>query len=286
MQFYAPADSSKFLREFSRPARNFEHIDKWKATELRAFLLYGGDRALAMPEVNLPPVLISAFRCLSIAVRLLSDPVFYTTCNEFAMSLITCFVDSCVEFFGDHFVSLIVHLLLHLPEECLKFGPLDRFSCWKYENTLKSIKKRCRNFKTPLTALMNQLKVKSTFVSKPGRDFMRTSSAVTCIRPIRGSGMVMGNYYKTIFYKNHVLTIYPPDCYFYSKNKVFRIKEIVQTANEGVKMICHTFDRAESAYYITTSTDRFESSRIGIMKLKEKSYNLQIIHLANLNIKA
>ena len=127
--------------------------------------------------------------------------------------------------------------------------------------------------------------MKSTFVSKPGRDFMRTSSAVTCIRPIRGSRMVMGNYFKTIFYMNHVLTIYPPDCYFYSKNKVFRIKEIVQTANEGVKMICHTFDRAESAFYITTSSGRFESSRIGIMKLKEKSYDLQIIPLCEFEYK-
>ena len=57
------SESTKFPREFSRPARNFEHFDQWKATEFRMFVLYGGDMALGGSGTGIPSVLVTAFRC-------------------------------------------------------------------------------------------------------------------------------------------------------------------------------------------------------------------------------
>ena len=75
-QIYATS-GSKFPREFSRSPRNFEHLDRWKATEYRNFLLYGGDMAIGSPEVGVPTILVIAFRCLVLSIRILSDLTLY-----------------------------------------------------------------------------------------------------------------------------------------------------------------------------------------------------------------
>ena len=72
---------SRFPREFARYPRNFEHLDQWKATELRNFLLYGGDLAIASPELGVPPVIVNSFRCLMLAIRILSDRNIYLACH-------------------------------------------------------------------------------------------------------------------------------------------------------------------------------------------------------------
>ena len=274
--------SSKNPREFSRSVRNFEHFDMWKCTELRAFLLYGGDIAMGYPAAGVPPVLVTAFRCFSMAIRLLSDPATYIRYNQFAKSLLVCFVDTTTEYFGRHFISLIVHLLLHLPDECMKYGQLDRFSCWKFENALKSIKKRCRNYKTPLKALANQLRYKSTFISRSSRASQHGGAGIHLIRPYEPEADVKvldGESFKTLFLKNFVLTIEHPDCYFMSKSRqVYVIRDIVKPQNgPGTMFVCQSFDKTEYAYYVPTAEYRVESTEIGIKKLSKLNPNVHLI---------
>ena len=280
--------SSKIPREFSRQPKNFEHIDLWKATELRTFLLYGGDIAIACPGGGVPPVLVTAFRCFSMAIRLLSDPETYVRYNRFAQALLVCFVDTSTEYFGKHFVVLIVHILLHLADECMKFGPLDRFSCWKFENALKSLKKRCRNYKTPLKALANQLRYKSTFISKPSREPHYEGSDARLARRSRmclpSSLLINGVSYRTIFYKNIVLTVDFPDCFFQSQTRqIYRIQEIIKSDAAGgtIYLICQSFDKIDYAYYVPTQEYRVESSQIGIKRLQNLNPNVHIVTLAD-----
>ena len=171
----------------------------------------------------------------------------------------------------------MVHLLSHLSAECIKFGPLDRFSCWKYENTLKSLKERCRNFKTPLTALANQMRAKSTFTSQASAWPLSRSCGILLKRMYEGLHLLSGEAYKTVVYKNHVLTVDAPDCYFMdSKMRVFMIKDIVRTG-AGVKLLCQHYDRTTSAYYLPTEPGRFESSELGIVELQHASEDYKII---------
>lgn len=51
-----------------------------------------------------------------------------------------------------------MHGLIHLPADCLLHGPLDTFSCFKYENYLYEIKKRIQTTKHPLQQICNRLK--------------------------------------------------------------------------------------------------------------------------------
>ena len=273
--------SSKAPREFSRQSKDFTHFDAWKATELRQFLLYGGDMAIACPGGGVPPVLVTAFRCLSMAIRLLSDPGTYIRYNQFAKALLVCFVDTSTEYFGKHFMSLIVHILLHLGDECMKFGPLDKFACWKFENTLKSIKKRCRNFKTPLKALANQLRYKSTFVSKPSRDPHYGGNGVHLVRRMCGPGsrFLDGELYRTVFFKNFVLTPDFPDNHFQTQSRqIYAIEEIISTGT-GTKLICKSYDKVECAYYVPTKEHRVESTEIGIKRLRVPNPNVHVIDI-------
>ena len=273
---------SSFPREFTCSARDFVNFDKWKPTEFRMFVNYGGDMALSGSGTGVPSVLVTAFRCFTMAVRLLSDPTLYIPYIKFARALLHCFVDSCVAYFGKHFVTLIVHVMLHLPDECIKHGPLDSFSCWRFENTLKSLKKRCRNFKTPLGALATQLSQKSTFISKPSRNFQGNTSEVFLKCPVltRLERPVLdGQSYKTVFYKNHAITIDTPDCYFMSKTKqVYMILDIIHTSI-GTQLICNQYDKVCYAYYVPTATGRFESSTLGVLRLLHLNDNLEIIDL-------
>jgi hypothetical protein len=62
-----------YPREFTRVPRNFEHYEKWKATELRMFLLYGGDIIIRSLGNLIKKDLIEAFQSFCLAIRILSD---------------------------------------------------------------------------------------------------------------------------------------------------------------------------------------------------------------------
>ena len=205
--------------------------------------------------------------------------------NQFALSLLTCFVDNSAAFFGRQFVSLAVHSLLHLPDECRRIGPLDEFSCWKYENALKTLKKRCKNYKHPIQALANQLRYKSSFMSKPSRVLPSSTYGVSLIRPhlgylTDGVKLIDGQSYKTAFYRNYVLTLTPPDCYFMSFSKqIYQILDIVLTKGSGTKLICKQFVRTESAFYVPTDEHRFEASELGIHLLLSRCETVHCIDI-------
>ena len=60
-------------REFTRRVtRDFSHLDKWKATEYRSFLLYGGEECFRMASVHKD--LVRAMIVLSYGIRMISDP--------------------------------------------------------------------------------------------------------------------------------------------------------------------------------------------------------------------
>ena len=178
-------------------------------------------------------------------------------------------------------MTLVVHYLQHLPDECRKLGPLDTFSCFKYENTLKSLKMRCRSFKSPMSNLANQLRIKSTFVSKASRAFMTGKPVTTLKRQHEGSGLLAGEYYQTVVHHHHILTIKDPDCYFYTRDKAFyKISEIVKT-ELGVIFICWRFTKLEAAYSIPTAGNtKFESSVVGVFKLLQISEEKELVEIS------
>jgi hypothetical protein len=153
----------------------------------------------------------------------------------------------------------------------MKFGPLDSFSCFKFENTLGSLKGLVSSTKAPLKSFGNNMRNKSTFVSKASRNFMNFHEIPALKCPILGDLVAAqkgGEAYKTVYYKNVSLCITKPDCFFAtSRTAIYRCKNIIQNPDGSVSLIARKFDKLTTAYYIPTDAHRFNSSELGVYRL-------------------
>jgi len=139
--------SSWVPQEFARWPRAVCEVDRWKATEFRLFLLYTG--AVTLPGI-LPQVVYNHFMLLSVGITLLVSPVHCQIHNEYAHSLLVSFVQSASTLYGDDFVVYSMHGLVHLANDVKRYGSLDDFSAFPFENELKNLKQLVRTAGNPL----------------------------------------------------------------------------------------------------------------------------------------
>ncbi|EZA60110.1 hypothetical protein X777_15268, partial [Ooceraea biroi] len=132
--------------EFARKPRTLDDIDRWKATELRQFLLYTG---IVILKSTIPPIWYNHFLSLSMAIRIMANPQICTSFLHYAHSLLLYFVSNYGTIYGEKYLSHNVHNFLHIVNDVKTFGCLDNFSCFKYENNMQKIKKNCINVESP-----------------------------------------------------------------------------------------------------------------------------------------
>jgi hypothetical protein len=139
--------------EFSRLPRPLDDIEYYKATKLRAFLLYTGQIIL---KSNLNKKFYSHFLILVYAIKIL---MCAETClfNDLASQLLKQFVKDYSNLYGSHLITYNVHSLIHLPMFVLIHGPLNNFNCFPYENYLYDIKKSIKSIKHPLQEICNRI---------------------------------------------------------------------------------------------------------------------------------
>lgn len=138
--------------DFARKPRGIEEIGRFKATELRQFLLYTGPVVL---KNVLSKSCYQHFMVLSIAMTILlsSD---YSEYLEYARQLLKYFVQTFQQIYGVAFMSHNIHGLLHLADDYENYGPLDNCSCFPFENYMKFIKKSLRKNEKPLQQLIRR----------------------------------------------------------------------------------------------------------------------------------
>lgn len=150
--------------EFARKPREFQDVDKWKATEFRQILLYTG---IVVMKPILSQIYYDHFVTLSVAIRILSDPQLCQTLNAYANSLLLWFVSNYGNLYGDEYLSYNVHNLLHLANDVQTFGPLDNFSCFKYENHMQKLKKKLHQSGKPLEEIYNRISEEAQIPIRP-----------------------------------------------------------------------------------------------------------------------
>jgi hypothetical protein len=147
--------------DFSRVPRSLTEVARWKATEFRLFLLYTGPVVL---KSILTDECYSHFICLNVCFRILLDP--YIKNNElinFCGRVLTYFVKKFGKLYGNQFISHNVHGLLHVVDDFKKYGPLDKCSCFPFENYLKNLKKMVRKSEKPLEQVVKRYTEYLTF---------------------------------------------------------------------------------------------------------------------------
>lgn len=143
--------------EFARQPRGLEELDRWKATELRQFLLYTG---IVVLKPRLHKRVYNHFLLLSMAVSILlsDDETKRTTYLQYARNLLEKFVRDARAIYGDTFTVYNVHGLLHLTDDVDHFHcSLNDISAFPFENFLQDIKKLVKNGHNPLVQVAKRL---------------------------------------------------------------------------------------------------------------------------------
>lgn len=130
-------------KDFCRRPRFLRDVKFWKATEFRNFLLYSGP--IVLKNVILDNM-FNNFMSLHVAIIILVSSTF-TKIQEnivYAQELIEYFIKTFQITYGKEFMSHNFHNLLHLCEDVKKYGHLDKFSAFKFENFMTSVKRKIR----------------------------------------------------------------------------------------------------------------------------------------------
>ena len=147
--------NGKLPSEFARQPRSLSELDRWKATELRQFLLYTGPLVL---KSVVPNQLYYHFLALSISIGILlnSNDEIRHVYQDYAKELLQYFVNDASRIYGETFTVYNVHGLIHLPED-LHFGSLNEISAFPFENYLQRLKKYVRNGNNPVVQVSKRL---------------------------------------------------------------------------------------------------------------------------------
>jgi len=141
-------------RDFCRRPRSLAEIDRWKATEFRLFLLYTGPIAI---RSFVSEIVYKHFLLLSVASFILSSPELCLQYCDYAESLLKLFVSNIAKIYGKDMLVYNIHGLLHLAADVRRYGPLENFSAFPFENKLKDIKKLVRKPSNPLQQVIRRL---------------------------------------------------------------------------------------------------------------------------------
>lgn len=127
--------------EFARKSRTLDDVLHFKATEVRQFLLYTG---IVILIDYLSPEAYAHFLKLSIAYRLLSTKIGPENL-QLAREFLEEFVAEFTTFLEKEFLRYNVHSLLHLADDVELHGPLTSYSCYKFEDKIRHIKRMIRS---------------------------------------------------------------------------------------------------------------------------------------------
>ncbi|XP_067214679.1 uncharacterized protein [Linepithema humile] len=221
---------SKWIpKEFPRKPRSLDDLPRWKATELRLFLLYVGPIALhgILSRDNL-----QHFNVLHCAIRILCHSTDFLHNNEYSRDLLIHFVKICKQLYGEDSIIYNVHNLIHLSEDVLKYGPLDNFSAFPFENYMQTIKKMLRKAEKPLQQLYNR-------ISKINAELKITDNeSIYPILKKKFREILPANCkraHRVIQFKDFILTAKKPDnCCYLKDNTIVVIKHICYNGDTAV----------------------------------------------------
>ncbi|XP_077516781.1 uncharacterized protein LOC144127763 [Amblyomma americanum] len=187
----ARLEETSLPSEFARQPRTLEELDRWKAVEFRSFLLYTGPVLL---RDLLKSDRYKHFLCLHVAVRILLSDNLCIEMNRFSSDLLQYFAQHSGKLYGPEFLVYNVHMMCHIADDCLIYGPLDNVSAFPFENCLGQIKRLLRSNKNPLEQVSRRLSElgnspRELPLRAPPRDVSSLKAAYTAFWNLRPSNI-------------------------------------------------------------------------------------------------
>ncbi|KAJ8953340.1 hypothetical protein NQ314_007371 [Rhamnusium bicolor] len=223
---------SKFIpSEFSRKTRLIEECKRYKATEFRLLLLYVGPVVF---KKSLNPQFYDNFLSLHIACLIMCSGEYHKDPDmlNYANELMKFFVKKTSEIYGYDFISHNVHNLLHLSDDIFRYGKLDDFSAFPFENYMSQLKKMLRKSEKPLQQIVNRIS-EGSFVKKVSSN----SKLSVQLLQQHFEGPLLQNsnsvtQYKVIKSEKYVLKTNEPDCFVQLQNNdIIRVVNFTRCNN-------------------------------------------------------
>ncbi|CAI6372886.1 unnamed protein product [Macrosiphum euphorbiae] len=192
--------------DFVRKSRSLLEVGRWKAVELRFFLLYSGPVVLKSILNN---ECYSHFMSLNIAMIILLSPN-HKSLVDYARHLLDYFVKQFQNLYGEHLVSHNVHGLLHLCDDYDQFGPLDQCSAFVFENHMKELKSFIRKHEKPLEQIINRYSEINSINLKTFKSTQLCYEKPILKRPHTNGPLIdniVGVQYKSLLFRNFHISI-------------------------------------------------------------------------------
>lgn len=163
---YMPSNFSKKLR----PLNEFAH---YKALEFRMIVLYLGP--VILKDV-LPPEFYSHFLLLHFSVYCFCSPLYHRVFFSEAQGCIERFCESSEGLFNNRLQTYNCHIIRHIPEFVSRYGVLDSWSSFVYENYLGVLKRRLKCTRGMYKQTVNNLNViNHLFTNDSGSEILFSS---------------------------------------------------------------------------------------------------------------
>lgn len=121
----------KYPLEFSRKQRSILEIKNYKANEFRNILYY------LIPVIFfdiLPPVYFNHVLTYVTFLRLLTKNDIKENDIMNSLNLINYFCQRFKTLYGDDKLTYKLHTHIHMPAQCIQYGPLHEISCFPFES--------------------------------------------------------------------------------------------------------------------------------------------------------
>lgn len=255
------ASSTRIIRElskyipsdFSRKMRPFDKLNKFKATELRQFCLYLGP--VLLKQCGLAADKYSNFMLLFVAYRLLSGVNNEVSPNDLhiAEEFLKTFVKDFKKLYGQVNVVPNVHALLHLHEFVRRYGPLNGFAAYKFENFYRLVAD-------------NWIRKGSDFFSQVYTRWFQNKGVVLSTQKSKFESYILNNGMKD-------------SCIMLTDSSVFIIKEKKLTLT-GMQFKGLRYRLLQNFFDVP-----MPSSALDIFQVSELSTELEVINIQNLKSK-
>lgn len=230
----------RWPKEFARKPRSLSELDRWKATEMRNFLLYSGPVVL---QRFIKEEAYSNFMLLSVAIHVLANPSLCIEYNEYSHQLLVKFVKHFAQLYGSERVVYNVHSLIHLPEDVKVHGPLDQFSAFPFENYLGKLKNLVRKRSHLIQQVVLRLREASKFSRRKCQDSSILLKKKHGLGPVPdGEDMLASTQYEEVVLDKMVISIKQGDNCIKVDDKVGIVKNIL----EEPQRVCVVYSRFHS----------------------------------------
>lgn len=276
-------------KDFSRIPLDLNDFKTYKATELRQIMLYTGP--FIFKNIVSQPV-YDNFLIFNIIMRILSCTKTVSNNNEYADVLAKHFLSTFCFVYGRGNVSYNVHSIIHLPQDAKKYGVVDNFSSFPFENYLQHIKKIVQPGHSPLIQLYNRITEErecdllNARVSSIHYPYLNGDH---CNGPLPDniSNITIAQY-SILFMQNFTIRVSnnnprstkKDDCIIISSNVVGIVQNILKI-NGKIQLLCKTFQHISSLY-----NEPCTSKSVCVFECSKLSATLTLFSIEDVKFKA